>query len=160
MADAARDGAIDARPDAPPDAPRVCPTGYAAIAGGPAMSKYKVFAFSGPPAPDNSEAWLTAQSTCANDGTHLAYPDDASEATALDNAIATDPMSPYIWIGLTDAVTKGTWLTSLGATPPYVNWSGGSPPNGGTTHNCALMNNGTMYDWYCTTPYPFACECE
>lgn len=153
------DGATDATPDSQ-SAPS-CPAGYAAIAGGPTTSQYKIYGWAGMPSSNLSQTWANAKTTCSGTNTHLAFPDTQAELTALRGAIPVDPSSNYFWIGLTDAATEGTWLTVLGAPAPYLNW-GASQPNGGTSDNCVFgrSNGDDMFDWNCGSSYPFACECE
>ncbi len=172
-ADAARDasgsagGSADAAVDGPPAA-RTCPSGYVTLSGAPATKKYRIFNWDNSTSKDQSQAWTAAKQTCITDGTHLAFPVDAAELTALRGAITVDPTSNYFWLGLTDAAREGTWLTVLGDPAPYLPWAMGQPNNGmgpggsGQPENCALATpaNGTIYDWLCGTPYPFACECE
>jgi len=145
-----RDASIDTPTDADP-----CPSGYVTIAGAP--SRYKIFGYRA--IGDQSEAWTAAAATCQGDGTHMAIIDDDAEGTALGAAIPVDPVSPYFWVGVTDAAQEGTWLTVLGGAATYLPWAIGQP-NGGTSANCALMSGGLLYDWTCATPYAFACECD
>jgi hypothetical protein len=70
-----------------------------------------------------------------------------------------DMQSPYFWVGVTDSVTEGIYLTTLGPEATYLPWVSGQP-NGGTTENCVLLGNaGGFYDWNCPAPQYFACEC-
>jgi hypothetical protein len=157
MADAATpdDAAVaDAVFDSPAS---LCPGDYVNL---PGMSaKYKAFSWSANPGNDRSQPWLNAAAICSGEGTHLAFPADASEATALQAAVAVAPNSPFFWAGLTDAAVEGSWRTSLGAIASYLPWDVGQP-NGGTSANCALEGAGKLYDWQCTTPYPFLCRCD
>lgn len=158
--DAKPDAPPDARVDAPPDS-KGCPAGYAAIPNGPVGSQFKLFSYSATAGADQSQAWTTAQTTCSSDGTHLAFPADANEAAALAAAIGVNPSSPYFWIGITDAATEGTWLTVLGGAAPYAVWYPGQP-DGGTAQECAVeyTADDELFDYYCTTAFPFACECN
>jgi len=147
--------------DAPPvvDAPSLnCPADFVSLPGAPTTSRYKIYSWS--QSNDLGAFFPTAETTCSGQSSHLAIADDANEASALAAAIHVDPNTPYFWDGLTDEGHEGTWLTVTSQTPSFLTWAPGQP-NGGTSANCALMNNGLAYDWGCGAyRYPFACECE
>lgn len=138
--------------DAPP--PPGCPADYAHI--GQLASKYKLYGWS---RDKKGLSFSQASALCAGTKTHLAVIDSAAEAIALGAAIAVNPKSPYFWDGVTDVATENSWLTVVGAAPLYLPW-GQNEPDGGALADCTLAANGKIYDWFCATPYPFACECE
>ena len=160
---------LDARPldafvylDAPP--PPSCPTDFAAIAGAPATSVYKIYNYSLIPANDQREGWLDAEATCHAQGAHLLIADSASEAAAVGGKITVPLLFPYYADGVTDAAVEGTWLDVLGDPADYLPWFPGQP-NGADGHDgdCAILDNhGALFDYYCDSAhkYPFACECE
>jgi len=157
-ADASRlDARTDSRTaDAPAsDAPNsTCPSGYVHL--GALASQYKVYGWT---SGDRGRNFANAQQACASPRTHLAIIDSADEAKELWAAIALNPRSPYFWEGVTDTAAEGTWRTVLGTSPAWLPWASGQP-SGGTAANCALANRDNIYDWFCGSRYPFACECE
>ncbi len=48
----------------------------------------------------------------------------------------------YLWFGLSDAATEGTWLWSDGNAPAYSRWLNGQP-DGGTAENHAVLMEAT-----------------
>jgi uncharacterized repeat protein (TIGR02543 family) len=48
----------------------------------------------------------------------------------------------YLWFGLSDAATEGTWLWSDGNVPAYTRWLNGQP-DGGTAENHAVLMEAT-----------------
>lgn len=161
-ADAARTGDAG-NTDAPVDAPgtidaRVCPAGYAPIAGAPATSRYKLFGNA--PPNDQSNSWTGGKALCEADGTHLVIVETPAEASAIGAVIQLAAGSPYYWEGITDAAQEDVWLTVLGDPATYQPWAVGQP-NGGTGANCALFDApGNLYDFDCAGYEAFACECE
>jgi hypothetical protein len=142
----------DAAVDAPVDMSMVgCPPSYATVAGAPANRVYRTI---------NTPAMWDAQRTaCAADGAnaYLAIPDDAAELMAINDLFN---FGDY-WIGVTDAVTEGTYLNVKGATQTFLPWDANQPNNIGNA-DCVEVheNNRTWNDSQCTNPLPAICECE
>jgi uncharacterized repeat protein (TIGR02543 family) len=51
----------------------------------------------------------------------------------------------YLWFGLSDAVTEGTWLWSDGSAPTYARWLNGQPDGSSTENHAVLMQNGSQW---------------
>jgi hypothetical protein len=80
------------------------------------------------------DARITAETYSLTDGTDvyqgfLAVPDDAAENDFLGTVTGAD----YVWLGLTDEASEGTWLISsgpdAGSAANYLNWASGEPNN-------------------------------
>ncbi len=164
------DAPIDARPldafvylDAPP--PPACPADFAAIAGAPSTSVYKIYNYSAVPANDQSEGWNDSVATChAQHGAHLMIADSASEAAAVGAKITVSQAFPYYADGVSAQVRAGTWLDVLGDPADYLPWFPGQPngADGGPGACTVLDETGELFDYYCDSAhkYAFACECE
>jgi uncharacterized repeat protein (TIGR02543 family) len=51
----------------------------------------------------------------------------------------------YLWFGLSDAATEGTWLWSDGNVPAYTRWLNGQPDGGTAENHAVLMENTTQW---------------
>ena len=51
----------------------------------------------------------------------------------------------YLWFGLSDAATEGTWLWSDGSAPTYARWLNGQPDGSNTENHVVLMQNGSQW---------------
>jgi uncharacterized repeat protein (TIGR02543 family) len=51
----------------------------------------------------------------------------------------------YLWFGLSDASTEGTWLWSDGNAPAYSRWLNGQPDGGTAENHAVLMENTTQW---------------
>jgi uncharacterized repeat protein (TIGR02543 family) len=51
----------------------------------------------------------------------------------------------YLWFGLSDAATEGTWLWSDGNVPAYTRWLNGQPDGGTTENHAVLMENSSQW---------------
>lgn len=97
--------------------------------------------------------WDTAETDCEADGGHLIIIDAAEEHDAVHARVAAD-----VWIGLSDRITEGTYVTVTGAAPAYDGWSG-SPPNN-TGEDCVMISglDGRWEDKDCPSARAFVCE--
>ena len=51
----------------------------------------------------------------------------------------------YLWFGLSDAATEGTWLWSDGNAPAYARWLDGQPDGGTAENHAVLMENSNQW---------------
>jgi hypothetical protein len=154
--DAAGDAAIDAasQSDAPP---AVCPSDYVGLGGEP--HAYKLVT--------TLATWDEARTACAADGTYLAIMDNAAEALAVAQATAANT-----WIGITDQVAEGTFVTVFGTASPFLDWAPGEPNNATLPEypegqDCGQLwvimtpgAPGQLDDDFCPVPKAYACECD
>lgn len=146
--DAAPESGADAAPP-PPDAdpfPAIAQqcqaVGYTLVAGG-----YYRSVGSGQP-------WLGAQADCANDvpgATHLIVLSTAAEVAYMQ--------AQRGWIGLSDRVTEGTFVTVTGETGDLRPWESGQPDNGSGSEDCVQMKQG-LDDDQCNNDHRYVCECD
>jgi hypothetical protein len=137
--------------DAPPAG---CPTGYNAIVGGQANHLYKLVTA--------ADDWAKQQTGCrmTSASSNLAIPDDITEHTAIDTLAGAG----NYWVGISDTVTEGTFLTVLGAVPSHLPWQLPAPDNGGGVgggEDCveSLPAVHMFNDRRCMDNLPTVCEC-
>lgn len=123
-----------------------CPGTYTMLVGAVSNSRYRVV--------DNSSDWDSAEAACEADGHHLAIPDDATERDAMYNALVTE----NIWIGVTDRITEGTYLSVTGGTATYLPWGAGEPD----AEDCVYIESlSMMYRAQgCGSGRRYICECD
>jgi len=103
--------------------------------------------------------FLTQRGTCAVQGpaAYLAIPDDASELQALMTLSA----APQIWVGFTDEVAEGQFLTVRGDPPLFLPFAPGQPDDAPPGEDCvSALSNGQIEDDRCDLTFPMVCECE
>jgi hypothetical protein len=127
-----------ATPDGPvtPDA-LPCPIGYTQ---GPTGCHRAVSA---------TADWLTAEKNCEQDGVgaHLVVVDNAAENSALpDN----------VWIGLSERVTAGVFLTVTGQPQGFTAYAPGEPVSGGAA--CVESRPDGWHDDNCYEQKKYVCE--
>lgn len=138
-------------PDAPPpDAqPSGCPIGYLDIPGAPGH-RYRVL--------NVPEPWAVQRDICAaaSSTTYLAIPDSAAELSALGAFAA---MTPY-WLGLTDAVSEGDFVTTKGEPATFLPWAPGQPSNNMNSDCVTAISTTQIDDRPCAEAHRAICECE
>jgi hypothetical protein len=145
---------IDAAPDTPTTDSAIdainadCPASYTAIPG--TTSKYK--------AVDNSSTWTQAQSACVADGTHLVIFDNATERSLVTGVLL--PLDDW-WVGVTDRVALGTWLTVTNEPAAYLPWTSGEPDLV-STERCVEAESPAFnfIDQDCAAGRRYVCECD
>ncbi len=101
-----------------------------------------------------------ADAACAVGGGALVVPADPAEAAALARLVRRHLGSADVWLGVSDAVTEGVWLTDAGAPVPYLGFAG-REPTGDTDENCAVLDTGSAGSWRdqpCDVGYPALCR--
>lgn len=103
--------------------------------------------------------FTTQRSACAAQGTttYLAIPDDAAELQAIVALAA----QPAVWVGLTDQVVEGTFMTVRGMPAPFLPWAAGQPDDKPPGEDCvAALPDSTLDDQQCSNSLRAVCECE
>lgn len=105
-----------------------------------------------------SDTWTSFEADCESDGVgmHLAVIDSAAELAGLAPLAANTPT----WIGISDLVTEGTFVSVTGASPAVLPWAIGHPTANGP--DCVLWDpaTNTFTDEACGNPHPRICECD
>ncbi|MCX6875207.1 MAG: choice-of-anchor D domain-containing protein [Verrucomicrobia bacterium] len=88
------------------------------------------------------------------------YPQAVADAAAKHGRVASFPNAAdytrmagkarqttqgYLWIGLSDAVTEGTWLWTDGTTATYSRWLAGEPSGGAAENHVVIMENSNQW---------------
>ncbi len=134
----------DAGGDAMPDA-FTCPAGYTFEAA--TGSCYR-----GSNAP---LSWLAAEAACEADGAHLVAIADATEAAVADRYRGSP--TDFAWIGGTDLVTEGLYVSVFNESATYVVFAANEPE--GAMEDCLLLvANLQVADGTCTFPDDYICE--
>lgn len=128
----------------------VCPAGYMLLGNG----CYR-FVSSGAGAAGD---WFTAEADCEDDaiGAHLVVVSSLTEAQFADQLAG--PTTADFFIGATDLVTEGVWVTVANEPQFFLNWDVGEP-NNGTTQNCLLLGDGdVLSSALCDQSDDYICE--
>ncbi|XP_019622808.1 PREDICTED: low affinity immunoglobulin epsilon Fc receptor-like [Branchiostoma belcheri] len=124
-----------------------CPSGYERFCEKPDMC-YKIST--------DGKNYTDARSACHADGGRLAMPKDK----ATNDFLAKAGYTNFVWIGLTDEVTEGTWVwedgTKLGT--GWNNWGLGAPTQNDNLSNCATLSATNWFDSNCRGITHYICE--
>ena len=99
-----------------------------------------------------TKSWSDARVHCQNLNGDLASFSSAEEVAGV-------VASTWSWIGLKEdeEVSKQfLWLDgSILAPTAWLGWASGQPnkPN-----SCGMIKDGKLYDWHCTSSFPFVCK--
>jgi hypothetical protein len=93
-------------------------------------------------------SWFAARSMCQADGADLWIPQSVVELASWDGD----------WVGLTDDIVEGIWVTVEGVPATYLPWEPGQP-DGAASENCARSTNALLEDRDCSDTRDFVCEC-
>ncbi len=91
-------------------------------------------------------------------GAHLVVFNDAAENTAVVaalNAAGVISSVDAVWVGYSDEITEGNWITLDGTPMSYLNWAPGEPNNNGQGASCC-----SFPDWLggCSTSEAWRCQ--
>uniref|UniRef100_A0A674A5X8 C-type lectin domain-containing protein n=1 Tax=Salmo trutta TaxID=8032 RepID=A0A674A5X8_SALTR len=107
-----------------------------------------------------SKSWEESRQDCRNRGAELVVIN--SQEKQVFNWLCG--RKSYVWIGLTDSVTEGTWkwVDDTPLTTKYWN-TGHGEPNGGGAENCVYFyswtsDKGEWWDYDCSYKYKWICE--
>ena len=140
---------IDAAIDSPAAG---CPGNYVTITGGQGTHRYRLM---------TSVNWNQLNDMCKATTTsaYLAIPDDITELQALATVAAQSPF----WVGVTDDLIEGTWVTTKGTAQTFLPWQNGAPNlSGNNQDDCVEANMATAQfkDERCNSGRVGLCECE
>lgn len=102
---------------------------------------------------------VDAQEVCLARGGVLATPESEEENRWVSARSDELGMNDY-WLGATDHLEEGTWLTATGEKAAYQPW-GPDQPDGATNQNCVMgetWHDGRWNDAPCDEYYAFVCR--
>ncbi|XP_045569554.1 C-type lectin domain family 4 member M isoform X1 [Salmo salar] len=106
-----------------------------------------------------SKSWEESRQDCRNRGADLVVINSQEQQTLVNWLCGR---KNYVWIGLTDSVTEGTWkwVDNTPLTTKY--WNSGET-NGGRAENCVYFysrssDTGEWWDYDCSYKYRWICE--
>uniref|UniRef100_A0AAZ3QGT6 C-type lectin domain-containing protein n=1 Tax=Oncorhynchus tshawytscha TaxID=74940 RepID=A0AAZ3QGT6_ONCTS len=105
------------------------------------------------------KSWEESRQDCRNGGADLVVINSQEKQTLVNWLCG---VKNYVWIGLTDSVTEGTWKWVDGTPLTTKYWNSGQP-NGGGAENCVYFysrssDTGAWWDYYCYYQYRWICE--
>ncbi|XP_045072870.1 C-type lectin domain family 4 member E-like isoform X1 [Coregonus clupeaformis] len=103
--------------------------------------------------------WEKSRQDCRDNGADLVIINSQDKQTFV---IWLCGVKDYVWIGLTDSVTEGTWKW-VDDTPLTTTYWNSREPNGGVAENCAYFyswssDTGAWWDSGCSDQYRWICE--
>jgi hypothetical protein len=107
-----------------------------------------------------TDTFENQEGACGAQGpsTYISIPDTASELAALLDLGG----EPTLWMGITDRVTEGTFITLRGALPTILPWATGQPDDSPPGQDCVagITADATLQDDSCDLTLRAICECE
>ncbi|XP_031670682.1 C-type lectin domain family 4 member E-like isoform X2 [Oncorhynchus kisutch] len=105
------------------------------------------------------KSWEESRQDCRNRGADLVVINSQEKQTLVNWLCG---VKNYVWIGLTDSVTEGTWKWVDG-TPLTTKYWNSKEPNGGRAENCVYFyswssDTGAWWDYDCSYKYRWICE--
>jgi hypothetical protein len=139
------DAGVDASPDGPPVG---CPGNFTTMTGGNPGHLYR--------ASLNNMVWLDQDNFCKalSPRAYLAVPDDAAELTSLHMRAGGT-----FWVGVSDRVTEGVFIQSIGGAATFLPWAAGEPDDAGSGQDCVRADATTFSDDNCSASRQAVCEC-
>ncbi|XP_045074563.1 C-type lectin domain family 4 member E [Coregonus clupeaformis] len=103
--------------------------------------------------------WEKSRQDCRDRGADLVIINSQDKQTFVNWLCG---VKKYVWIGLTDSVTEGTWKW-VDDTPLTTTYWNSREPNGGVAENCAYFyswssDTGAWWDSGCSDQYRWICE--
>ncbi|KAM9399135.1 uncharacterized protein ACWYII_031472 [Salvelinus alpinus] len=105
------------------------------------------------------KSWEESRHDCRNRGADLVVIKSQEQQTLVNWLCG---VYDYVWIGLTDSVTEGTWKW-VDDTPMTTKYWNSGDPNGGRAENCVYFyswspDTGEWWDYYCYYKFRWICE--
>ncbi|XP_070998620.1 C-type lectin domain family 4 member M-like [Oncorhynchus clarkii lewisi] len=105
------------------------------------------------------KSWEGSRQDCRNRGADLVVIKSQEQQTLVNWLCGR---KNYVWIGLTDSVSEGTWKW-VDDTPLTTKYWNSGEPNGGGAENCVYFyswssDTGEWWDYYCYYKFRWICE--
>ncbi|XP_064782875.1 CD209 antigen-like protein E isoform X2 [Oncorhynchus masou masou] len=105
------------------------------------------------------KSWKESREDCRNRGADLVVIKSQEQQTLVNWLCGRNN---YVWIGLTDSVSEGTWKW-VDDTPLTTKYWNSKQPNGGGAQNCVYFyswssDRGEWWDYDCSYKYRWICE--
>jgi cysteine-rich repeat protein len=115
----------------------------------------------------SERTWQAAQNDCLSVGGYLATVTSSAEQSYLITSVMRSDGVDRYWLGLTDAVTEGSYKWVSGEPFSYSNWKSGEPNNSGNEDcveyrwSCSFFGGCSPDGWNdqsCGTSLSYVCE--